>query len=67
MTKRECLIVSAYTGIIMFKNDDLNYFYEYVSSLMGRNVYTHELVELADEIKEKSKPDFIRLCAEATE
>lgn len=67
MTKRECAIVMAYTDAAMLKDDDLKYFYDYLEEIFGRKIYTHEIPELADEITEKSKPDFIRLCAEAHE
>lgn len=65
MTKEECAIVSAYTGINMLIGSDLDYFYKYVDKLIGREVWTHELPGLADEIKEKSKADFLKLCEEA--
>ena len=29
---------------------------------MGRTVYTHEIPALRNEIKEKAKPDFIKIC-----
>ena len=65
MTKEDCTIVSAYTGINMLIGSDLDYFYKYVDKLIGREVWTHELPGLADEIKEKSKADFLKLCEEA--
>lgn len=49
----------------MCAGENLKYFYEYVSELMGRPVYTHEFAVLADEIKEKAKNDFIELCRTA--
>ena len=49
----------------MCAGENLKYFYEYVSELMGRPVYTHEFAALADEIKERAKDDFIRLCRTA--
>lgn len=65
MTKRECAIVSAYTGILMLSGDDIDELYSYVSDLMDRPVLTHEFMTLADLIKELSKPDFIDLCRNA--
>lgn len=62
MTKRECAIVTAYTGIVMLTGNDLGIYYKYVEEKIGRPVYTHEMYEFADEIKEKSKADFIELC-----
>lgn len=70
MTKKECAIVMAYTGIAMLQGEDItDYFYKYVHDLFGRPVYTHELArkEIADKLKELSKPDFIELCRTATE
>ena len=65
MTDREKAIVMAYTGYCMLTGDKLSVFYEYVESIMGRPVYTHEMGIKAvdDEIKEKAKADFIALCA----
>lgn len=67
MTKRECAVIMTYTGAWMLTGDDLQYFYEYIAELMGRPVFTHELAALADDLKEKAKPDFIRLCREAVQ
>lgn len=65
MTNRECAIIMAHTGIAMLTGDKLKYFYDYVSEILGEPVWTHEFYTRADEIKEKSKTDFLRLCAEA--
>jgi len=66
MTDREKAIVMAYTGYCMLTGDKLSVFYEYVESIMGRPVYTHEMgTKVIDNIiKEKAKPDFIALCKE---
>lgn len=66
MTDREKAIVMAYTGICMLTGDKLSVFYEYVESIMGRPVYTHEMgTKVVDNlIKEKARPDFIALCRE---
>ena len=63
MTYRECAIVMAYTGVCMLKGDALQHFYDYVSEIMGRPMFTHEIGEQADAIKEAAKDDFIELCA----
>lgn len=44
-------------------------FHEYIEKLMGRPVWTHELADknIVDQIKEKSKADFIELCRIAAE
>ena len=65
MTKHECAVIMAFTGVAMLKGNDLDIFYEYVAKILGRPVYTHEIEILADEIKESARADFIRLCAEA--
>jgi len=66
MTDKEKAIVMAYTGVCMLSGDKFKIFHEYVENIMGRPVYTHEMVIKAidDEIKEKAKTNFIALCAE---
>lgn len=65
MTKQECAIVEAFTGIAMLKGKDEKYLYQYVEGLIGRPVLEHEIFSLAAEIKEKARPDFINLCETA--
>lgn len=67
MTKRECAIVMAYTGVCMLSGNDIDIFYKYLEKKLGRNVYTHELAakEMGYKIKEASKEDFINLCKKA--
>lgn len=64
MTDREKAIVMANTGITMLKGDKFNIFHEYIEQILGRPVWTHELGDEAvwNEIKEKSKDDFIEIC-----
>ena len=66
MTDREKAIVMAYTGYCMLTGDKLSVFYEYVESIMGRPVYTHEMgTKVVDDlITEKARPHFIALCAD---
>ena len=64
MTDREKAIVMAYTGVTMLKDDKLQIFYKYVEEIMGRPVQTIEMGFIANEIKEKSKADFMKLCAD---
>lgn len=64
MTDREKAIVMAYTGTCMLTENKFSIFHKYVEDLMGRPIFTHELGFLADEIKEKAKDDFIKLCKE---
>ena len=61
MTKQEKIIVSAFTGILMCSIAD---YHKYAESLMHRPVLAHELADdgVQDMIKQRSKPDFIRMC-----
>ena len=43
MTKHECAIVMAHTGICMLTGDDFGIYHEYIEKIMGRPVWTHEL------------------------
>lgn len=69
MTKRECAIVMAYTGVCMLKEYDFDIFHKYVGEIMGKPIWTHEMVSqsVCDEIKERSKKDFLELCRTATD
>ena len=64
MTDREKAIIMAYTGTCMLTGDKFQIFHKYVEDIMGRPIWTHEMgiKSIADEIKEKSKSDFIALC-----
>jgi len=64
MTDKEKAIVMAHTGICMLTGDKFEIFHMYVEDIMGRPVFTHEIGFLADTIKEKSKADFLALCAD---
>lgn len=62
MTKQEAAIVETYTGFVMLTGDDRKYVYEYASQLIGRPIFTHEFLIFAQELEEKSKSDFIKIC-----
>lgn len=64
MTKREAAIISAYTGYLIGEFSD---FHAYVEEVMGRPVFTHELPSIAEELKEKSKKDFMSIKIEENE
>ena len=66
MTDREKAIVTAYTGITMLTGEKFSIFHKYIEDIMGRPVFTHELADRAvwEEIKNRSKEDFIRICIE---
>lgn len=65
MTYQECVIVSAYTGVLMCDFQDMH---EYIEAKLNRPVFTHELADahVQDEIKEAVKLDFISLCQHKT-
>lgn len=58
MTESEAAIVMAYTGYVIGNHQK---FHEYIEKILGRSVYTHEFYFLEEEIREKSKNDFINL------
>jgi len=60
MNKREAAIITAHSGMFM---GDFGEFHKYVEEIMGRPVFTHEMgvKEIAEEIKQLSKDDFIKL------
>jgi len=66
MTDKEKAIVMAYTGVVMLKGEKFSIFHKYIEEIMKRPVFTHELGSelIWEQIKEASKPDFIRICEE---
>jgi len=54
-------IIGAYTGILCGEFSDMH---EYIEKIMGRPVWTHEMGsrETMEKIKQKAKPDFIRVA-----
>lgn len=67
MTKQECAVVTAFTGISMLKGKDLRYLYNYLSGFIGRPVYSHEIPAVAETYKEQIREDFLDLCRNAKE
>lgn len=69
MTDREKAIVMAYTGVAMLTGDKFQIFHKYIEEILGRPVQTLELAfeNVCNEIKEKSKDDFIQLCVTTEE
>ena len=65
MTDHERAIITAYTGITMLAGNKFEIFHKYIENILGRPVWTHELADPAvwEEIKEKSKKDFLELCS----
>lgn len=64
MTDREKAIVMAYTETTMLTGEKFSIFHKYIEDILGRPVWTHELADdsVCEEIKEKSKSDFLELC-----
>ena len=56
MTKKEAVILSAYTGYLLVP--DFGDVHEFIEKLLGRPVWTHQLADPAiqGEIREKCKP-----------
>lgn len=65
MTLREKAIVETYTGICMLTGDDRMEVYKYMTEIMGRSLFSHELADkkVMEELKEKSKHDFVSICS----
>lgn len=64
MTDREKAIIMAYTGTCMLTGEKFDIFHKYIDEICGRPIWTHELAieNVVDEIREKSKADFLWLC-----
>ena len=64
MTDREKAIIMAHTGTAMLTGEKFSIFHKYIEDILGRSVWTHELADRSvwEEIKEKSKSDFLELC-----
>lgn len=67
MTKQECAIVTAYTEISMLRGDDLKYLYRYLSEIIGRPVYSHEIPAVCEQFRDRIKADFIALSRNASD
>ena len=63
MTKHEAIGVSAYTGFLRCDFSDMH---EYIEKKLGRPILTHEFADKGTwkEIREKIRPDFIKICEE---
>lgn len=67
MTKQECAVIMAYTGICMLQGDDLTYYYNYVSELLGIDASAYDFVKYEKQIKYKAENDFKNLCFTAVD
>lgn len=63
MNKQERIIISAYTGVVMCKFEDIH---RYIQKKLGRPILTHELAldNIEEEIREKTRDDFLSLCGD---
>lgn len=61
MTKREKIIVSAYTGVLMCDFADMQ---KYAEEKLGYSLFTHDFANphIVDKIKEAAKEDFLEIC-----
>lgn len=66
MTKREKLVVSAYTGVLMA---DINELRKFITEVLKRPVYTDELgnPDTLAEIKNAVKSEFLSICKSPTD
>jgi hypothetical protein len=66
MTKREAAIIGAYTSILCGDFADMH---KYIEEIIDRPVWTHELASetIMDEIQDKSKVDFLKICNSLTD
>lgn len=64
LTKQQSIIISAYTGYLA--GDVFSDMHKYIEQKLGRPVMTHEMGsnELAKEIREAVKNDFLLICYE---
>lgn len=67
MTKQECAVLMAYTGVVLLQDDDIKYFYQYLDYIFHRPVATHEIPKLVPIIREKSQEDFMRILENAVD
>jgi hypothetical protein len=68
MTKHECAVITAYTGISLLRGTDLSYLYKYLSGIIGRPIFTHEIPAVVAQYKDSIiRHDFCTICQEATD
>jgi hypothetical protein len=59
LDKQQAAVIGAYTGVLCGPFDEMH---DYVELVLGRPVWTHELPELRQAIREASRADFLALC-----
>lgn len=57
------------TGTVMLEGDDTKYTQQYIEKLLGRPFSYIEFLNenFTAELKERAKPDFIKICRNATD
>ena len=58
MTKREGAVLTAYTGHLLCAPEE---FYRYSTEILGEPIFTHEIPDRSDELREKSEEEFIKI------
>lgn len=63
LTREQAAIIGAYTGFTAGNFADVQ---RYADRLLGRPTWTHEFADpkFAEELRQKSKPDFLAICNE---
>lgn len=63
MTKKEAIVLSAYTGVLLCDFDD---YHKYVESLFGCSLNTAELLMLKEDIQERATEDAMKIINNMT-
>lgn len=59
LTKEQSVIISAYTGYLCCPFSDLQ---KYAETKLGAGIGTISMLIFKEELKEKSKEDFLKIC-----
>lgn len=62
MNIREKAICECYTGSVFCEGEERDAIYEYLSIKEGREIYTHEILDIVKKHKDSIKQDFIDVC-----
>ena len=60
MKKREALVITAHTGILLC---DFSDFQDFASEIIGRPIFTHEFAheEISEELRKKTSKEFFEI------
>lgn len=64
MTKREAIVLSAFTGTLLCDFDD---YHKYVEELFGSTIFTQELPMLKEDIKVRAEADAMKILNNLTD